>query len=55
MDTDEHPRPQTTVEDLARLPPVFQKGGTVNAGNASVSTAVGVVTLSGASSGVMDQ
>ena len=36
MDTDEHPRPQTTAADLAKLPPVFQKGGTVNAGNASV-------------------
>ena len=37
MDTDEHPRPQTTAADLAKLPPVFQKGGTVNAGNASVT------------------
>ena len=36
MDTDEHPKPQTTVEMLAKLPPVFKKGGTVNAGNASV-------------------
>ncbi|HUE76341.1 MAG TPA: thiolase family protein [Longimicrobiales bacterium] len=32
---DEHPRPDTTVETLARLPAVFQKGGTVTAGNAS--------------------
>ncbi|XP_064409783.1 3-ketoacyl-CoA thiolase, mitochondrial [Latimeria chalumnae] len=32
---DEHPRPQTTLEQLAKLPPVFKKGGTVNAGNAS--------------------
>ena len=37
METDEHPKPQTTVEMLAKLPPVFKKGGTVNAGNASVS------------------
>ena len=36
MDTDEHPRPQTTVGDLAKLPSIFAKGGTVNAGNASV-------------------
>lgn len=34
---DEHPRPDTTPEQIAKLPPVFMKGGTVNAGNASVS------------------
>jgi len=32
---DEHPRPETTVEKLAELPPVFKKGGTVTAGNSS--------------------
>ncbi len=33
---DEHPRPDTTVETLARLRPAFKKeGGTVTAGNAS--------------------
>lgn len=32
---DEHPRPGTTVEDLARLGPVFERGGTVTAGNSS--------------------
>ncbi|MEQ8330836.1 MAG: acetyl-CoA C-acyltransferase [Longimicrobiales bacterium] len=32
---DEHPRPGTTVEDLARLRPVFKKDGTVTAGNSS--------------------
>ena len=32
--TDEHPRP-TTSEELAGLRPVFRKGGTVTAGNAS--------------------
>jgi acetyl-CoA acetyltransferase family protein len=32
---DEHPRPDTTVEKLAKLPPVFKKGGTVTAGNSS--------------------
>ena len=36
MDTDEHPKPDTTVEKLSKLPPVFKKDGTVNAGNASV-------------------
>ncbi len=35
VDTDEHPRPDTTMEDLSRLPPVFKEGGTVTAGNAS--------------------
>ncbi len=32
---DEHPRPQTTMEVLAKLPPVFKKDGVVTAGNAS--------------------
>jgi len=32
---DEHPRPDTTIEKLAQLPPVFKKGGTVTAGNSS--------------------
>jgi len=35
VDTDEHPRPDTTIEKLARLKPTFKKGGTVTAGNAS--------------------
>jgi len=33
---DEHPRPETAIEGLAKLPPVFQKdGGRVTAGSAS--------------------
>jgi acetyl-CoA acetyltransferase family protein len=32
---DEHMRPDTTPEGLARLPPHFRKGGVVTAGNAS--------------------
>ncbi len=32
---DEHPRPQTTAEGLAKLAPVFKKEGVVTAGNAS--------------------
>jgi 3-oxoadipyl-CoA thiolase len=32
---DEHPRPETTVEVLAKLKPAFRSGGTVTAGNAS--------------------
>ena len=35
VDTDEHPRPSTTLADLARLRPAFQEGGTVTAGNSS--------------------
>jgi acetyl-CoA C-acetyltransferase len=33
--TDEHPRPDTTLDKLAKLPPVFKEGGTVTAGNSS--------------------
>jgi 3-oxoadipyl-CoA thiolase len=32
---DEHPRPDTTLEALARLRPAFEEGGTVTAGNSS--------------------
>ena len=32
---DEHPREGITIESLSRLQPVFKKGGTVTAGNAS--------------------
>lgn len=32
---DEHPRPQTTLEGLAKLPSLFKKNGTVTAGTAS--------------------
>ncbi|RMH39490.1 MAG: acetyl-CoA C-acyltransferase [Deltaproteobacteria bacterium] len=32
---DEHPRPDVTLDKLARLPPAFRAGGTVTAGNAS--------------------
>lgn len=35
IDTDEHPRPETTTESLAKLRPAFSKEGTVTAGNAS--------------------
>jgi len=34
---DEHPRPQTTLENLAKLPTIFKKDGVVTAGSASVS------------------
>jgi acetyl-CoA acyltransferase len=35
FDRDEHLRPDTTLEGLAKLKPVFKQGGTVTAGNAS--------------------
>jgi len=35
VSVDEHPRPQTTLEGLAKLKPVFQKDGLVTAGSAS--------------------
>jgi len=35
VDTDEHPRPETTPEALAKLRPAFAKDGTVTAGNSS--------------------
>jgi acetyl-CoA C-acetyltransferase len=35
FDTDEHVRPDTTLETLAKMRPAFKKDGTVTAGNAS--------------------
>jgi 3-oxoadipyl-CoA thiolase len=35
VSVDEHPRPETTIEALAKLPTPFRNGGTVTAGNAS--------------------
>ncbi|MDA8441665.1 MAG: thiolase family protein [Peptococcaceae bacterium] len=35
FDTDEHPRPQTTLEGLGKLSPAFKANGTVTAGNSS--------------------
>jgi acetyl-CoA acyltransferase len=35
IDADEHPRPETTIEMLAKLKPVVNANGTVTAGNAS--------------------
>jgi 3-oxoadipyl-CoA thiolase len=45
---DEHPRPDTSLEKLSKLKPVFKEGGTVTAGNSSgVSDgAAGVVVMS---------
>jgi 3-oxoadipyl-CoA thiolase len=35
VETDEHPRPSTTLEGLAGLEPAFRQGGSVTAGNSS--------------------
>ncbi|GJQ27489.1 MAG: acetyl-CoA acetyltransferase [Phycisphaerae bacterium] len=35
VSVDEHPRPETTLADLAKLKPAFREGGTVTAGNSS--------------------
>ncbi|MEK9706697.1 MAG: 3-oxoadipyl-CoA thiolase, partial [Alphaproteobacteria bacterium] len=35
VDMDEHPRPDTDLDTLAKLPAPFREGGTVTAGNAS--------------------
>jgi acetyl-CoA C-acetyltransferase len=35
VDTDEHPRPDTTLKGLSELPPAFKDNGTVTAGNSS--------------------
>lgn len=46
MQMDEHARPQTTLEQLNKLAPVFKKEGTVTAGNASgVSDGAGAVII----------
>lgn len=34
LSVDEHPRPETTIETLKKLKPVFKENGTVTAGNA---------------------
>ena len=49
FDTDEHVKPDTTSKSLASLRPVFQKDGTVTAGNASgINDAACVMTLASA-------
>ena len=47
FDTEEHPRPETTLEALAKLKPAFKEDGTVTAGNASgVNDAASALVLS---------
>ena len=46
FDTDEHPKPETTAQDLARLRPVFKQDGTVTPGNASgINDAAAAIVL----------
>ncbi|XP_011641134.1 3-ketoacyl-CoA thiolase, mitochondrial-like [Pogonomyrmex barbatus] len=46
VSVDEHPRPQSTLETLGKLKPVFQKDGLVTAGSASgICDGAGVVIL----------
>lgn len=49
VDRDEHPRDGLTMEQLAKLPPAFKKGGCVTAGNSSGINdgAAAVVLMSG--------
>jgi acetyl-CoA C-acetyltransferase len=49
FDTDEHPRPDLSMEDLVKLSPFFKEGGTVTAGNSSGINdgAAAVVLMSG--------
>ncbi|MEY4753909.1 MAG: hypothetical protein RJA44_1584 [Pseudomonadota bacterium] len=46
FDTDEHVRPDTTLESLAKMRPVFKKDGVVTVGNASgINDGAGAVVL----------
>jgi acetyl-CoA acetyltransferase family protein len=49
VDTDEHPRPDTTLEKLAALRPLFPPDGTITAGNASgINDGAGAVVVASA-------
>ncbi|MBI4612998.1 MAG: thiolase family protein [Planctomycetes bacterium] len=46
IEADEHPRPDTTLDLLAKLPPVFKEGGTVHSGNSSgITDGAGAIVL----------
>jgi acetyl-CoA C-acetyltransferase len=50
VETDEHIRPDVTVDDLAKLKPAFARDGTVTAGNASgINDAAAAVVLAAGS------
>ncbi|MEO5588949.1 MAG: acetyl-CoA C-acyltransferase [Gemmatimonadaceae bacterium] len=49
FDRDEHMRPESTIEGLARLKPVFRENGVVTAGNASgIGDGAGAMVISSA-------
>lgn len=49
FDTDEHGKPNTTLEALAKMKPAFKKDGTVTAGNASgINDGAAFLVLAGA-------
>ena len=52
VDRDDHMRPGTTLETLARLPAAFSKDGTVTAGNASGIVDGGAAVILASASGV---
>jgi acetyl-CoA C-acetyltransferase len=52
---DEHPRADTTMEQLAKLPPVFRPDGTVHAGNSSGITDGAAAVLLVAGSAVTEE
>ncbi len=45
FDIDEYIKPETTIEKLSKLPPVFKKDGTITAGNASGINDAGAAIL----------
>jgi acetyl-CoA C-acetyltransferase len=45
VSADEHPRPETTLASIAKLPPVFEENGTVHAGNSSGITDGGAAVV----------
>ena len=46
MDTDEHPRPESTLDKLSTLKPVFKSDGVVTAANASgICDGAGTIVL----------
>jgi len=52
VETDEGPRPDTSLEKLASLRPIFREGGTVTAGNASPLNDGAACTLIASEAGV---
>ncbi len=51
VERDEHPRPETTLEDLGRLKPLLGPGTTITAGNASgINDGAGVLLLASSAS-----